>query len=81
MEKAGHPDTTWSIGCYGCGGTGKLDEMQQIVAKFEKEMWCCCQREGRTSPIYHENGEMPWKWCVRKHHYHCPYCEKILQIG
>lgn len=48
-----------------------------------QECWCGCAagKAGAAGPVYHADGETPERWCVRKHHYHCAACRRLLQIG
>jgi len=44
----------------------------------QQELWCRCGYEG-GGDIFKDDGECSCG--VRKHHYHCPKCGKITQIG
>jgi len=67
------------ITCHTCNGTGKVTDEQMQMREFEMQMWCEC--ETLEHGAFHDDGEMPWDWCVGKHHYHCTRCGKLTQIG
>lgn len=56
-----------------------VEEMRKRLAKDAAENWCHCEKEG--DPVFHDDGVMPWKSCVNKHHYHCENCRKLTQVG
>jgi len=44
----------------------------------QHELWCKCGYDGMDT-IFKDDGECTCG--VQKHHYHCPKCLKIQQIG
>lgn len=59
-----------------------LEQYRQALKDDQEKHWCKgkCDR-GDMSEIYHEDRRMTNQHCVRKHHYHCPKCKKLTQIG
>jgi hypothetical protein len=67
-----------TIPCLMCHGTGSVTQEEIDKAEKENEIWCHCNGDVSAS-IYKADGEC---MCgVVKHHYHCPDCGKITQIG
>ena len=55
---------------------------QRLKADLDKH-WCACPEEKkRLKPtVFHDNGRMTNQHCVRKHHWHCGSCKKLVQVG
>lgn len=56
-----------------------VPEYLASMKRHIKKNWCSCEEQG--DPIFHNDGETPWKSCERKHHYHCSKCKKLTQVG
>lgn len=77
-------DRSVALPCPTCDGAGRVTPAQAEEHHFALESWCECPRERPGTgapPVYHGDGETPERWCVRKHHYHCAACRKLVQIG
>lgn len=53
-------------------------EAEKAAAKAAwAAFWCSCKVE-TPGAIYHADGTCP---TCHKHHWHCPACHKIVQVG
>ena len=76
-----HKPTRTTITCIECDGKKVLPKGYRAAQeKAEKEFWCQCPADSVPieSIIFHDNGECAM---CEKHHYHCPDCGKITQVG
>jgi RecJ-like exonuclease len=71
---------TSEINCVYCRGTGHMTEQQIASEKYQREMWCTCGQyeESPSDWIYFKDGQ---HHILQKHHYRCPGCEKVKQVG
>jgi hypothetical protein len=59
-----------------------LEEYRKALKEDQEKHWCKgkCETNGR-SEVFHDDGRRTNQHCPRKHHYHCPKCKKLTQIG
>ena len=50
---------------------------KMIIPKFMNGEWCNCEQQ-TDDVVFFDNNEHP---IVRKHHYRCPNCGKVVQVG
>jgi hypothetical protein len=81
FEEYGKPETKREIeiGCGTCAGTGKVSTAILKAIEKEKKMWCKCEDREPGNVTYHKDNEKGA--LIRKHHYTCNTCNKIVQIG
>ena len=67
------------IDCVVCDGSGLIGERERRMLEFERTMWCECPDRNELDWVYHRDNERGAT--LRKHHYTCPRCKKVTQIG
>lgn len=72
-----HRDITeYSIPCVWCNGTGNMDQRQKCNYEGYKDIWCQC---GKHTDVTFVDDNQDSN--LRKHHWICNRCGKIVQIG
>jgi hypothetical protein len=81
FEEYGKPETKKQIklDCVACAGTGQVTTAILKQIEKEKKMWCKCEDRDPHAVTYHKDNEKGA--LVRKHHWTCNECNKIVQIG
>lgn len=70
--------TYFPMSCPSCDGQGVISDEQLAEIKAEQDMWCSCGNPSQNA--YYVPDNTP-HGKVRKHHYCCNDCHKIVQIG
>lgn len=70
---------------------GLAAERGQTVEEFRASLraeadkhWCSCPsgKDPMVNPwVFHDDGRRTNQHCPRKHHYHCPKCKRLTQVG
>lgn len=68
------------IRCFHCDGSGSVTKDQLEAQRQEAALWCKCDPPSDRPPIFKGDGQCRPD-CYRKHHYHCPDCGGVVQIG
>ena len=72
-------DEIFVSNCVVCDGTGEIDQETADMVEFERNMWCECEKQKKKHyTVFYEDGEHPE---IYKHHYRCPFCDGVVQIG
>lgn len=58
-----------------------LREYRDSMKRPLAEHWCSCEDSDPNAVIFCDDGQRINEHCVRKHHYHCGRCRKIVQVG
>lgn len=69
------------IPCVWCDGTGEISEQVRKNIEIERNMWCNCHSGVAGGLFYPDCGHPDCPYGIKKHHYHCPDCGKVTQIG
>lgn len=65
--------------CFTCQGVGTLKDSQLQKYQYEKEMWCKCgKHENPSDWVFYEDDQHS---ILKKHHYRCPECDGVKQVG
>lgn len=63
--------------CFDCRASGYVNTETLKKIKYEENMWCECE-EQNDDAYYVPDNEHEF---VKKHHWRCSECKKVVQIG
>lgn len=71
-------ESEFSFSCFECEGTGKVSPETLKRMKREAAIWCSCDEPDFDGALFFDDGDHPE---ILKHHWRCPACDGVLQIG
>ena len=78
-KDGGNTEEAKSMPCYKCNSTGRLPVGHQAAWDRAKLAWCDCPPDEDRGPgAFHDDGQCAVEF---KHHWHCPDCGKLQQVG